>query len=348
MRVLVTGGAGYIGSHAVRELLRYGCKVYVLDDLSTGHRRAVDPGATLIVGNTSDYKQVLGVLESYHIEAVLHFAASIEVSESVTDPHKYYLNNVAHSLNLLRAMKEADVNRIVFSSTAAVYGEPEKTPISEDQIRNPINPYGKSKMMVETILEDFAKAYGIGYTILRYFNVAGASPEGDIGEDHKPETHLIPRILAAAFDPQYKVRIFGTDYPTPDGTCLRDYIHVVDLAKAHLLALESTRPGIGNIYNLGSENGFSVREIIAACEKVLGRKLPVVEEARRPGDPAVLIANSGKIRRELDWKQDFPHIETIVSHAWNWHSSHPRGYATELKNSETPLRRNNLTKPLLI
>jgi UDP-glucose 4-epimerase len=329
MRVLVTGGAGYIGSHAVRELIGFGCKVYVLDDLSTGHRRAMDPAANLIVGSTSDYKQILTILESYRIEAVLHFAASIEVAESVSDPYKYYQNNFANSIQLLHAMKDAGVQKLVFSSTAAVYGEPEKTPITEDQARNPINPYGKSKMMTEMAIEDFARAYGMGYTILRYFNVAGAHPNGDIGEDHKPESHLVPRILAAASDAQNKVKIYGTDYPTPDGTCIRDYVHVVDLARAHILALEATAPGKGALYNLGSENGFSVREVITACENVLGRKLPVIEEKRRAGDPAVLIASSRKIREQLDWNQLYPDIETIVRHAWLWHSSHPKGYTTE-------------------
>lgn len=330
MRVLVTGGAGYIGSHVVRELIQKSYKVFVLDDLSTGHRKAVDPKADLIVGSTSDYRLLCDIMKGHQIEGVLHFAASIEVAESVVDPYKYYQNNFVNSLQLLRAMKDSGVFKIVFSSTAAVYGEPTKTPIAEEQARSPINPYGKSKMMTEMAIEDFAKAYGIGYSILRYFNVAGASPEADIGEDHKPETHLIPRILAAAFDPKYKVKIFGTDYPTHDRTCVRDYIHVVDLAKAHLLALQSTQPGQGNIYNLGSEKGFSVREVIHACEKVLGKKLPVAEEERRAGDPAVLIASSKKIRGELQWQPTYPDIETIVGHAWKWHASHPRGYATEV------------------
>jgi UDP-glucose 4-epimerase len=328
MNVLVTGGAGYIGSHAVRELLDKGHEVIVLDNFAKGHHRAVDSRATIIEGNTGDDRVSRLIFASYPIEAVMHFAADIEVGESVVDPSKYYKNNFSNALVLLENMRQANIQKFVFSSTAAVYGNPEKTPIEEFQTRAPINPYGRSKMMTEMALEDFCKAYKMGFTILRYFNVAGAHPSGMLGEDHHPETHLIPRILKAAQEGDF-VKIFGTDYPTQDGTCIRDYIHVVDLARAHVLALESLKPGMERIYNLGSENGFSVREVIAACENVTGKTLKVKEEARRPGDPAILVASSAKIREELGWQRQYPDLETIVAHAWNWHTTHPQGYATK-------------------
>lgn len=326
MRVLITGGAGYIGSHAVRETLAQGHQVEVLDDLSNGHREAVDPRAELIVGSTGDEALLLNLLKNHRIEVVMHFAANIEVAESVADPEKYYRNNFVHSLCLLKAMREAQVSRLVFSSTAAVYGTPKKTPIEESQERCPINPYGRSKMMTEMAIEDYSKAYGLGYTILRYFNVAGAHPDGTIGEDHHPESHLIPRILAVALNAKNPVNIYGTDYPTPDGTCLRDYVHVVDLARAHVLAIENTRPGQGDVFNLGSEKGFSVREVLSACEQATALKLPVKEEGRRPGDPPALVASSRKAYEVLNWRPQYPEINSIVKHAWQWHSSHPSGY----------------------
>lgn len=332
MKVLVTGGAGYIGSHAVRELLDSGHQVVVLDNLSKGHEEAIDKRAAFVRGSTQDIDLVVNKMKLHGIEAVMHFAADIEVSESVTDPCKYYQNNFSNSLMLLEAMNICGVKKIVFSSTAAVYGNPEKTPVSETGLRNPINPYGRSKMMMEMALEDASCAYGIGYTILRYFNVAGASPDSTIGEDHSPESHLIPRILTAAREGT-AVKIFGTDYPTQDGTCIRDYVHVVDLVRAHILALEKIEPGKGNIYNLGSEKGFSVREVIAACERVTGRKIVIEESERRTGDPAVLIASSLKIKEELGWERKYPDMETIVAHAWNWHSSHPKGYVQEMEKS---------------
>lgn len=326
MRVLVTGGAGYIGSHAVRELVNSGHSVTVLDNLSNGHEEAVDPRATLIVGSTANADLLMQRLHAHQIEAVMHFAADIEVGESVTDPYKYYQNNFSNALNLLHCMVKLGIKKFVFSSTAAVYGNPERTPIEENQRRNPINPYGRSKMMTEMAIEDFCHAHGLGYTILRYFNVAGASPDATIGEDHQPESHLIPRILGAARD-EGEVKIFGTDYDTTDGTCIRDYVHVVDLARAHVLAIEKMEEGQGNVYNIGSEKGFSVREVIGACEKVVGKKLRVVENERRAGDPAVLVASSQKIRNELKWEPMYPNIQTIVGHAWHWHSTHPAGYA---------------------
>ncbi|MFL5784479.1 MAG: UDP-glucose 4-epimerase GalE [Bacteriovoracaceae bacterium] len=332
MKVLVTGGAGYIGSHAVRELLDSGHQVVVYDDLSNGHEEAIDRRAAFVRGSTEDIDLLVTKMKLHGIEAVMHFAANIEVGESVTDPYKYYQNNFSNSLMLLEAMNLCNVKKLVFSSTAAVYGIPEKTPIEESDRLSPINPYGRSKMMMEMAIEDGCQAYGIGYTILRYFNVAGASPDSLIGEDHRPESHLIPKILTAAREGK-SVKIFGTDYQTPDGTCIRDYVHVMDLARAHVMAMRKIVPGKGNVYNLGSEKGFSVREVIAACERVTGRKIIVEETARRPGDPDILVASSKKIKAELEWERSFPDMETIVAHAWNWHTSHPNGYEPELEKS---------------
>lgn len=338
-KILVTGGAGYIGSHAVRHLLDSGYAVTVLDNLSHGHAEAVDPRATLVRGSTGDRALVSATLREGAIEAVMHFAADIEVSESVTNPGKYYENNFSNTLALLAAMTDAGVKKIVFSSTAAVYGNPEKTPIVESAPRNPINPYGRSKLMTEMALEDFAHAHGLGYAVLRYFNVAGAAPDARTGEDHQPESHLIPRILLAALSSTPEVKIFGTDYPTKDGTCVRDYVHVMDLVAAHRLALERIVPGKGETFNLGSENGFSVREVIATCERVTGKKLIAKEEARRPGDPAVLVASSARSRQTLGWERRYPELGTIVEHAWNWHKSHPAGYRSRATPAPAPGRR---------
>lgn len=332
MKVLVTGGAGYIGSHAVRELLDSGHQVVVLDNLSKGHEEAIDKRAAFIRGSTEEVDLIVNKIKLHGVEAVMHFAADIEVGESVTDPFKYYRNNFSNAISLLEALQICGIKKFVFSSTAAVYGNPEKTPILETDLRNPINPYGRSKLMVEMVLEDACRAYGMGYTILRYFNVAGASPDATIGEDHQPESHLIPRILSAAREGT-AVKIFGTDYPTPDGTCIRDYVHVVDLVRAHVLALEKLEPGKGNVYNLGSENGFSVREVIAACERVTGRKIVVEEAERRSGDPAILVASSRKIKADLGWERKYPEMETIVAHAWNWHTTHPNGFVQEPEKS---------------
>ncbi|MBI2818193.1 MAG: UDP-glucose 4-epimerase GalE [Acidobacteria bacterium] len=328
MKVLVAGGAGYIGSHAVRTLVKAGHNVTILDDLSHGHRSAVERAtsglgktAEFVDGNVADRDAVTRLLRDRGIEAVMHFAAYIEVGESVQDPEKYYRNNFCGSLSLLQSMREASVSKLVFSSTAAVYGNPLSTPIIEDQPHAPINPYGKSKMMVELAIEDFASAYGLGYAILRYFNVAGASPDGVIGEAHEPESHLIPRILEAASGQTDAIGIYGTDYPTRDGTCVRDYIHVEDLVNAHVLALEHIRPRTGTAYNLGSEQGFTVREVIETCGRVTGRNIQVVEKPRRAGDPPVLIASSAKIREQLGWQRQYPDLEAIVRHAWNWHQA---------------------------
>lgn len=330
MRVLVTGGAGYIGSHAVRELLDSGHVVVVLDNLSKGHREAIDERVVFIRGSTQDIDLVVNKLKFHEIDAVMHFAADTEVGESVSDPYKYYQNNFSNSLLLLEAINICAIKKLVFSSTAAVYGDPVRTPILESDLRHPINPYGRSKMMMEMAIEDGCRAYGIGYTILRYFNVAGASPDSQIGEDHHPESHLIPRILTAAREGT-SIKVFGTDYETPDGTCIRDYVHVVDLARAHVMALEKISEGKGRTYNLGSEKGFSVRQVISTCEGVTSRKIVVEEVQRRLGDPSILVADSQKIKSELGWERKYPDLETIVAHAWNWHASHPKGFGSEME-----------------
>lgn len=334
MKVLVTGGAGYIGSHAVRELILAGHQVIVLDDLSQGHRRAVHTDAIFIRGSTSNPEMLARTMSLYGIEAVMHFAAHIEVAESVAHPKKYYQNNLCNTLNLLQAMVDLKIRKLVFSSTAAVYGEPQTELLEEDHPRSPLNPYGRSKMMSEMVIEDFCKSYAMQATVLRYFNVAGATPSAVIGEDHRPETHLIPKILKAALTSNPEVKIYGTDYPTFDGTCVRDYVHVVDLARAHVCALEGLNNGISGTFNIGSEKGFSVRQVIQSCEKITGKKLIVKEEGRRPGDPAILIASSQKTEKVLGWERLYPDLDTIIKHAWQWHSSHPEGYADILPEQE--------------
>ena len=325
MRVLVTGGAGYVGSHSVRWLARAGHDVSVYDNLSRGHRRAV-PEGRLIEGQLHDRPRLVEAMRQWRIEAVMHFAALAYVGESVTDPAKYYQNNVAGSLNLLEAMREAGVGRLVFSSTTATYGVPQRIPITEEEPQQPINPYGFSKLVVERAMADYAVAYGLGYAALRYFNAAGASPEGDLGEDHDPETHLIPIVLEVAQGQRPHVTVFGDDYPTPDGTCIRDYIHVDDLAAAHVLALEKLEPGQGLKLNLGTGRGYSVHELIEACRRVTGHAIPSQIGARRAGDPPELVADSTKARRELSWQPQYTDAESIIRTAWKWHASHPRGY----------------------
>ncbi|MBM4005505.1 MAG: UDP-glucose 4-epimerase GalE [Planctomycetes bacterium] len=325
MRILVTGGAGYVGSHCVRALLRQGHEVWVYDNLSCGHRQAV-PEASLIEGDLADVELLRSTMERTQAEAVVHFAAVAEVGESVVNPAKYYANNVIGTLNLLNAMRGAGVRRIVFSSTTATYGEPERVPIPEDEPQRPISPYGFTKLVIERALEDYARAYGFGYAALRYFNAAGASPDGDIGEDHKPESHLIPITLQVALGQRSEITVFGDDYPTPDGTCIRDYVHVDDLADAHLRALDRLVDGQGIKVNLGSGNGYSVREVIDTCRKASGHAIPVRLGQRRPGDPPRLIADASRARRELGWEPRYRDIASIVATAWHWHSSHPQGY----------------------
>lgn len=327
MRILVIGGAGYVGSHTVRKLARSGHEVYVYDNLSKGHRGSI-PEAELLVGELADRKHLVRLFNELKIEAVMHFAAFALVGESVAQPALYYQNNVSATLELLEAMREARVWRIVFSSTTATYGQPERVPIAETAPQLPINPYGFTKLVVEHALTDYAFAYGFGCAALRYFNAAGASPDGDIGEDHDPESHLIPLVLQTALGQRERIGIFGDDYPTPDGTCIRDYIHVDDLADAHLRALGLLQPSVNLQLNLGTGRGQSVQAVIEACRKVTGHPIPTTLEARRPGDPAKLIADSSLAEKVLGWKAGYTDIEAIVETAWKWHQSHPRGYSS--------------------
>jgi UDP-glucose 4-epimerase len=325
MRILVTGGAGYIGSHAVRLFLGRGHDVWVYDNLAMGHRAAV-PGDRLIVGDLAELPRLDHALVMQRIEAVVHFAAFAFVGESVRDPGKYYQNNLVNTLNLMDCLRRQGIGKFVFSSTCATYGVPQQVPITEEEPQRPINPYGRAKLAVEQALADYAAAYGWGYAALRYFNAAGAAADGSIGEDHDPETHLIPLAIYAAQGRRPHLEIFGTDYPTPDGTCIRDYVHVDDLAEAHLLALERLQPGQGLRYNLGTGRGYSVREVIRCVEEVSGRPVPVKEGPRRPGDPPVLVAAADKVRSELGWQPRYGELRPIVETAWNWHAKHPRGY----------------------
>ncbi len=327
MNVLVTGGAGYIGSHAARWLARSGLNVWVFDNLSRGHRQAVLPGR-LLEGELSDGRHVERVLREKQIDVVMHFAAFALVGESVQQPHLYYQNNVCAACELLEAMRRAGVTRFIFSSTTATYGEPSRIPITESEAQRPINPYGFSKLVVEQALRDYATAYGWSYAALRYFNAAGASPDGDLGEDHTPESHLIPNILKVALGQRSHVDLFGDDYPTPDGTCIRDYIHVDDLASAHTLALQKLEAGRGWELNLGLGRGYSVRQVIEACRRITGHPIPTRVEPRRAGDPAELVADSSRAQQSLGWQPHYRDIESIVETAWRWHRSHPDGYAS--------------------
>jgi len=325
MNVLVVGGAGYIGSHAVRRLLRGGQTVWAYDNCSLGHAAAV-PDGMLLQGDLRDQEKLTGILREKRIDAVMHFAAFASVPESVAEPAKYYDNNVIGTLRLLEAMRAAGVWRIVFSSTCATYGIPESSPISEETPQQPINPYGFTKLTMEQALEAYAQAYGFGYAAFRYFNAAGASPDGDLGEDHTPETHLIPILLQVALGQRPQIAIYGDDYPTPDGTCVRDYIHVDDLSDAHIRALDLLEPGRGMRLNLGTGCGCSVREVLAACRQVTGHEIPAIVAERRPGDPPELVADSRRALRELGWKPAYHEIEATVETAWRWHRSHPSGY----------------------
>jgi UDP-glucose 4-epimerase len=327
MRVLVTGGAGYIGSHTVRVLRAAGHGVVVYDNLSAGHRPAV-PAEILRVGDLRDIDQLDQLLVVERIEAVVHFAASALVGESVTQPHKYYHNNLLNSLNLLDRCRRHNIQRFVFSSTCATYGIPETVPIPESCPQKPVNPYGNTKLAFEKMLQDYAPAYNIGAVALRYFNAAGASADATIGEHHDPETHLIPIVLQVALGQRPHVEIFGTDYPTPDGTCIRDYIHVDDLAEAHRLALEKIEPGKFAAINVGTGVGASVREIIAVAEKVTGKKIATKEGPRRAGDPPMLVSAGELARKTLGWRPTRSDLESLVASAWEWHRTHPRGYAS--------------------
>lgn len=326
MRILVTGGAGYVGSHCLRRLLASGHEAVVYDNLWQGHRQAV-PQGLLVEGDLNDEAKLTAVLRDRKIEAVMHFAALALVGQSVQEPALYYKNNVAGSFHLLEAMRQAGVWRIVLSSTTATYGTPEKMPIAETTPQQPINPYGFSKLVVERMLDDYAAAYGFGFAALRYFNAAGAAPDGSIGEDHTPESHLIPIILQVALGQRQSISVFGDDYPTSDGTCIRDYVHVEDLATAHLAALERLQPGKSIKVNLGTGRGYSVREVIDACRKITGHPIPAVAAPRRPGDPPELVADARLAALLLEWKPQYATIESIVETAWRWHQAHPRGYA---------------------
>ena len=321
MKIFVTGGAGYIGSICVEQLLNLGHEVIVFDNLTEGHRKAVDPRARLIFGDLQKPEEIASALRETTPDAVMHFAANALVGESMVNPSKYFRNNVYGGINLLDAMVAAGVKRFVFSSTCATFGPPERNPIDETLPQRPINPYGESKLIFEKILRWYDQIHGLKFVALRYFNAAGASET--FGEDHRIETHLIPNVLKVALGQKPHVEIFGTDYETPDGTCIRDYIHILDLAQAHILALSAPESAF---YNLGTGGGTSVREVIATCEKVTGKSIPVVEQPRRPGDPPLLIAASDKVKRELGWAPKYQSIEKIIESAWAWHLKHPNGY----------------------
>ena len=322
--VLVTGGAGYIGSVVTAQLLAKGHRVIVCDNLSHGSQRAVPSGAETIIADTADRAALDRIFSVQRIDAVIHMAAFIEAGESMQVPEKYFRNNTANSLTLLEAMLHHKVHRLVFSSTAALYGTPERTPIEETDALKPTNAYGESKLLVEQMLAWLNRIHGLRYASLRYFNAAGAA--GALGEDHIPESHLIPLTLQVALGKRDHIAIYGTDYPTPDGTCVRDYIHVSDLASAHLLALDALRERDKLIYNLGNGRGFSVRDVVETVRRVTGHAIPAREAPRRPGDPAVLVAASNRIKRELNWQPQFPSLEAIVSSAWEWRRAHPDGY----------------------
>ena len=325
MNVLLTGGAGYIGAHVTRALAAGGHACVVYDNLSKGHAAAV-ADAKLIVADVTDGQALRKALTDHAIDTVIHLAAFIEAGESVGMPDKYFHNNTLIGLTLLDAMRDCSVRRMVFSSTAAVYGRPEAMPIEEEDRLEPINPYGASKLCVEYMLRAYAQAYDMGFVSLRYFNVAGAHPTGDIGEDHRPETHLIPLVLQAPLGKRPSVMIYGDDYDTEDGTCIRDYIHVCDLADAHLLAAANIEPGAAKAYNLGSGAGFSVKQVIETARAVTGHPIPAETAERRPGDPPRLIASSRRAMEDLGWAPAFPDLQTIIQHAWTWHTTHPDGY----------------------
>ncbi len=326
MKVLVTGGAGYVGSHCVRGLCDAGHEVVVLDNLSQGHRQAVDQRASFIQGDLADGDLMRRTIRDGGFDGVMHFAAHLDVNESVNNPLKYYENNVVNTVRMLQIMSDTGVRRFVFSSTCATYGVPEGCPITEQMSQSPINPYGRTKLVMEWAMRDSAAAWGLGGCALRYFNAAGAAADGSIGEDHHPESHLIPIVLEVALGRRERVQIFGTDYPTPDGTCLRDYIHVEDLATAHVAALETQQPGEFRCYNVGTGRPTSVREIIESAREVTGHDIPAVESPRREGDPPALYADPTSIKTELGWSPQYTDITPVMATAWRWHRDHPDGY----------------------
>jgi len=325
MNVLVTGGAGYVGSGVCEALQQAGHKVVVFDSLVQGHKEAVLPGAALVIGDLADQRALKDAMTRYAIDAVMHMAAETVVAYSVSDPSRYFHNNVLGGINLLEAMRAQGVKRIVFSSSAAVYGEPARTPIKEEDTKDPVNSYGETKLIFEQTLRWYGRAYGIQHVSMRYFNVAGASER--LGEDHRPETHLIPNVLKAALDPAVRLQIFGSDYPTKDGSCVRDYVHVKDIAQAHELALVALDRLSGEAFNLGSGVGYSNLEVVAAARRVTGKAIPVEMQPRRAGDPAVLLTSNEKAAGELHWKPAHSGIDEIISSAWQWFSRHPKGYS---------------------
>jgi UDP-glucose 4-epimerase len=322
MNVLVTGGAGYIGSICTEELLNAGHSVAVYDDLSEGHRSAVDARAKFLLAHPDQEQDIANAVKNTAPEAILHFAANAQVGESMANPSKYFQNNVVNGFKLLKAAVDHGVKKFVFSSTCATYGPPDRVPMTEDLPQRPINPYGESKLMFERMLHWYHQLHGLSFVAFRYFNAAGAS--GKFGEHHRCETHLIPNVLKVPLGQAKECQIFGTDYRTPDGTCIRDYIHIIDLAQAHILAMQ---PGKQGFYNLGNGDGYSVRQVIQTCEKITGTKIPAAEKPRRPGDPPKLVASAEKAIRELGWKPKYPKLEDIISTAWAWHKKHPNGYS---------------------
>jgi UDP-glucose 4-epimerase len=325
MKILITGGAGYVGSACLRHVARHGHEVVAYDNLVEGHSKAVD-GHPLVVGDIADTEKLTQVLGDEKVDAVMHFAAATNVGESVENPEYHYRNNIGGTLSLLNAMRGAGVKRMLFSSTSSLYGLSEKVPMDEETPQNPINPYARSKMAVEWMIRDFSQAYGLGFTLLRYFNAAGADPSGEFGEFHDPETHLIPRVLEVALGKRDKVMIFGTDYATSDGTCLRDYVHIEDLGAAHRLAIEATTPGTAELYNVGIGRGYTVREVVEACARVTGRPIPTEDAPRRAGDPTALLSDPTKLMTQLGWQPSYTSIEDIVATAWAWHRAYPEGY----------------------
>jgi UDP-glucose 4-epimerase len=327
MHILVTGGAGYVGSACLRRLLESGHEGFAYDNLSVGHAQSI-PANRLIRGDILDTDALTDALRRTGAEAVMHFAAATYVGESVTNPDYHYRNNIAGTLSLLTAMRTAGVRRMLFSSTCATYGLNPKMPMAEDALQDPCSPYARTKLAVEWMIRDFAHAYGLGFTLLRYFNAAGASPDGRFGEDHNPETHLIPLVLRVPLGQSDKILLFGDDYPTPDGTCIRDYVHVDDLASAHMLAIAATTDQTAEVYNIGTGTGNSVLEVLRACEEVTGQSIPREVVPRRPGDAPALVADPRKLKSRLGWQPRYPEIGAIIATAWKWHASHPRGYAT--------------------
>lgn len=327
MAVLVTGGLGYVGSHAVRQLIKRGEQVVCLDNLVFGHKEAAG-GSEVIIGDIGDQNLLRNIFSTHKIDSVMHFAAFADVGESVADPQKYYINNISKSIAMLEVMLEFKIKMMIFSSSAATFGEPEIVPIPEEHPKSPTNPYGRSKLHLEEILKEYERAYGLRSVSMRYFNASGADPSGEIGEDHKPEHHLIPLVLQVALGQREKIYVFGSDWKTKDGTCVRDYVHVNDLAQAHLLALDALRNGKETTaYNLGNGSGYSVREVIEVAQEISGIEIKSEDAERRAGDPAVLVASSEKVIKELGWKPQFPDLKTIIQTAWNWHSNHPNGYS---------------------